>query len=133
MVGLSLKSKGIDAERELLHKFWGVGNWSAVRVAGSGSMRYPSADILASNKIRRLAIECKTSIDKCKYLSKEQVGQLKEFAELFGAEPWIAIKFKGYEWHFISLSDLIEKNKSYVIDLEGMMAKGLLFEEMVDN
>ena len=46
---MSLKSKGINAERELIHKFWGVG-WGAVRVAGSGSMRYPSSDILAANR-----------------------------------------------------------------------------------
>ena len=58
---MSRKSKGINAERDLIHKFWNVEGWSAVRVAGSGSMKYPSADVLATNKLRRLAIECKTS------------------------------------------------------------------------
>ena len=53
---MSRKSKGINAERDLIHKFWGTGKWSAVRIAGSGSMKYPSADILATNKLRTLAI-----------------------------------------------------------------------------
>jgi len=130
---MSLKSKGINAERDLLHKFWSVDNWSAVRVAGSGSMKYPSADILASNKLRKLAIECKTSIDGCKYLPKEAVEQLKSFADIFGAEPWIAIKFKGYEWYFISLDDMLETKKSFIIDVNGAKRKGLLFEEMVNK
>ena len=87
------KSKGINAERDLLHKFWSVSSWCAVRVAGSGSMRYPSADILASNKLRKLAIECKTSAEKSKYLPKEDIDQLKKFAGIFGAEPWVAVRF----------------------------------------
>ena len=95
---MSRKSKGINAERDLIHKFWGTEGWSAVRIAGSGSMKYPSADILASNKLRRLAIECKTCIKKSKYMPKEDIDQLRKFADLFGAEPWIAIKFKGREW-----------------------------------
>lgn len=128
---MSRKSKGINAERDLLHKFWSVGSWSAVRVAGSGSMRYPSADILASNKLRKLAIECKTCIDEVKYLPKEDVDQLKAFADIFGAEPWIAIRFKGCEWYFISLDDMPETENSFIIDISTAKNKGLLFEEMV--
>ena len=128
---MSRKSKGINAERDLLHKFWGVGSWSAVRVAGSGSMKYPSADILASNKLRKLAIECKTCIEENKYLPKEDAEQLKKFADIFGAEPWIAIRFKGYEWYFISLEDMPETKKSFIIDIGTAKSKGLLFEEMI--
>ena len=127
---MSLKSKGINAERELIHKFWAVNGWSAVRIAGSGSMKYPSPDILATNKLRRLAIECKTSIKKNKYLPKEDVEQLKEFADIFGAEPWLAVKFKGYDWYFISTEDMTETSKSFVIDVDVAKSKGLLFEEM---
>ena len=35
---VSKKSKGISAERELIHKFWGTG-WAAVRVAGRGAIK----------------------------------------------------------------------------------------------
>lgn len=128
---MSLKSKGINAERDLIHKFWAANGWSAVRIAGSGSMRYPSADILASNRLRKLAIECKTCIEKSKYLPKEDVEQLKQFADIFGAEPWIAIKFKGHEWFFVSLGDITETAKSFVIDTESIKSIGLLFEELI--
>jgi len=128
---MSLKSKGINAERELLHKIWAVNGWSAVRVAGSGSMKYPSADILASNKLRKLAIECKTCIEKSKYLPKEDVTQLKTFADIFGAEPWIAIKFKNHDWFFVSLEDMEETDKNYIINVDIAKSNGLLFEEII--
>ena len=82
---MSRKSKGINAERDLIHKFWATNGWAALRVAGSGSMRYPSADILATNKVRKLAIECKTVKNPWKYIEKEDINQLKEFSELFNA------------------------------------------------
>ena len=128
---MSRKSKGINAERNLLHRFWGVESWCAVRVAGSGSMRYPSADILASNKLRKLAIECKTCIEDNKYLPKEDIEQLKSFAEVFGAEPWIAIRFKGHDWYFVSLEDMMETKKSFIVGVNTAKSKGLLFEEMI--
>jgi Holliday junction resolvase len=128
---MSRKSKGINAERDLLHKFWSANTWSAVRVAGSGSMKYPSADILASNKLRRLAIECKTCVKEHKYLPKGDIEQLKKFADIFGAEPWIAVRFKGHDWYFISLGDMAETKKSFIIDAGTAKSKGLLFEEMI--
>ena len=130
---MSLKSKGINAERELIHKFWGTGIWSAVRVAGSGSMKYPSADILAANKLRRLAIECKITKEQKKYFGEKEIDSLKKFAGVFGAEPWIAVKFKGHEWLFISLDNLSKTNKGYVIDSESVKSRGLLFEEIIEK
>ena len=130
---MNVKGKGINAERDLIHKFWSISSWCATRVAGSGSMRYPSADILAANKLRKLAIECKTSKKNSKYLPKDEIQQLKEFADIFGAEPWIAIKFKGHDWYFISLDDMVETNKSFVIDVATAKNKGLLFEEIISD
>ena len=103
-----------------------------MRVAGSGSMRYPSADVLAANKIRRVAIECKTSADKNKYLSKDEIGQLKEFSSLFGAEPWIGIKFSGHDWLFLSLDDLKDTGNNFLASLEIAEIKGLNFEEFIE-
>lgn len=129
---MSLKSKGINAERELVHMFWSKG-WACLRIAGSGSMKYPSADILAANKLRRLAIECKVTKDQKKYFEKKEIEALKKFADVFGAEPWIAVKFKGQEWFFISLEDLEETDKCFVVDVDIARNKGLLFEEIVNN
>ncbi len=128
---MSHKSKGINAERELIHKFWALKSWCAVRIAGSGSMRYPSADILATNKLRRLAIECKTTKDSSKYIEKEDIAQLKEFSDLFNAEPYIAIKFHKKDWLFLTLEDLEETNKTFMIDTKKAEIKGILFEELI--
>ena len=127
---MSRKSKGINAERDLIHKFWG-NKWAAVRIAGSGSMKYPSADVIATNKLRKLAIECKTSNDKSKYLSKEEIKQLKEFSDLFNAEPWIAVKFDRHDWLFLSLDDLKETDNNFLVSLDIAEKKGLLFEELL--
>ncbi len=128
---MSRKSKGINAERDLIHKFWGTKIWSAIRVAGSGSMRYPSADILATDKLRRLAIECKTCGENNKYLTKEELDQLKTFAELFNAEPWIAVRFDREEWYFLKAENLESSGTNMVVSLEIAKNKGLLFKELI--
>ena len=127
---MSRKSKGISAERELLHKFWSVG-WACLRAAGSGSMRHPCVDLIAGNKLRKLAIECKTSKNKIKYIPKEEIEQLKIFSALFGAEPWIAIKFDRREWFLVSIEDLRSSRLNFVIDLDIVKSRGLLFEELI--
>jgi Holliday junction resolvase len=57
------KAKGSKGERELV-AFFNENGWNCVRIAGSGSSKYPCPDILAGNAIRRLAIECKVTKDK---------------------------------------------------------------------
>ncbi len=128
---MSLKSKGISYERELIHLFWGTGNWAAMRIAGSGSIKYPSADILAGNVLRKLAIECKSVKNNAVYIPKEDVEQLKEFAKIYGAEPWIAVRFHNKEWHFLSMDNLEFTENNAVITTENMKQKGLLFTEVI--
>tara|TARA_B100000315_G_C14278224_1_gene451838 strand:+ start:197 stop:586 length:390 start_codon:yes stop_codon:yes gene_type:complete len=128
---MSRKAKGMNAERDLVHKFWN-NEWSAIRVAGSGSMKYPAADVLATNKARSLAIECKTSKDPIKYISHEDMEQLKTFASLFNAEPWLAVKFNNQEWFFLNPEDITEKTeKAYCIRADTIQKKGVLFEEVI--
>ncbi|MBW2963675.1 Holliday junction resolvase [Candidatus Woesearchaeota archaeon] len=127
---MSRKSKGINAERELVHLFQSNG-WSAVRIAGSGSSKYPSPDVLASNALRRLAIECKTLKEGKKYFSEEDIGQLKEFATKFGTESWIGIKFGGMPWYFLSLEDLEKTGKNMAISVDLAQKKGLKFENLI--
>lgn len=128
---MSRKSKGINAERDLIHKFWDSKGWCAARVAGSGSMKYPSADILASNKLRKIAIECKTTKDNKKYFLEDEIKQLKDFSDFFGAEPWIAVKFGKEPWFFINIEDLEKTNKGFAVSLGLAKTKGLLFEEII--
>lgn len=128
---MSRKSKGIDAERELVHLFW-KHRWAAVRVAGSGSSRYPSPDIVAGNSIRKIAVECKVCSENRKYISIDDIEDLQEYCTLFGAEMWIAVKFSSVKnWFFLMIEDLEMTDKNYVISLENSKNKGLLFEEVI--
>lgn len=128
---MSSKTKGSNAERELLHLFWSKKKWAALRSAGSGSMNYPGPDLIASNKVRTLAIECKSTKEKKKYLDKEDIEQLKEFCKIFGAEPWFAIRFARKDWLFLSLDDIEKTENGYVIETEVAERKGLLIDELI--
>lgn len=129
---MSRKSKGINAERELVHLFQQNG-WSAIRIAGSGSSKYPSPDVLASNALRRVAIECKTLSRTKKYFSNNDIEQLKEFSHKFGTESWIGIRFKGMPWYFLSLDDLEVTGRNLAISVDLAKRKGLLFEDLVEK
>lgn len=127
---VNLKKKGCNAERELVHMFWGTGEWSACRVAGSGSMSYPAPDLLASNGVRKLAVECKAIKGDKKYFDEAEIEQLVEFSNKFGAEAWLALKFNNRGWHFISVEELSKTKKGYVISLSDLGIKGLNFEDL---
>lgn len=129
---MSRKGKGINAERELIHLFWGSG-WAAVRIAGSGSSRYPSADIIASNVKRKLAIEVKTTKAQNKYFTQEEIAQFKQFSNLFGAEPLLAVKFKSLPWFFLKISDLSQSGKNLVISAKDINKQGKTFDELINS
>ena len=124
------KRKGSNAERELIHLFWNS-NWAAMRAAGSGSTRFPSPDILAGNNVRKLGIECKATKGIRQYLTKKEVDELRQFCAMFGAEPWIGVKFNNLDWYFMNPEDLEETENSYSISIELAKRRGLLFEEVI--
>lgn len=127
---MSSKSKGSKAERELLHMFWSR-NVACLRSAGSGSMKYPGPDLIVSNKIRTLAIECKSTKKDKKYLEEADINQLKEFCDIFGAEPWFAVRFARMNWLFLSMEDIEKTEKGYVIDAKVAERRGLLIDELL--
>ena len=128
---MSNKDKGSNAERNLLHKFWATGKWSAIRSAGSGSMKYPGPDLLVGNLSRRMSIECKSTKSNKVYLDDHDITQLKDFSKVFDARPWFAVKFPKKEWFFVSLEDLKKTPTGYVINLTDAELKGLSFEELI--
>ena len=130
---MSVKAKGINAERELIHLFWQTGNWAALRIAGSGSSKYPSPDILASNAVRKLAIEAKITKNNYKHFSSKEIEELKEFSHRFGAESWIAVKFAKNAWFFLNLEDLKQTATSFSISLEIAKRRGLSFDELIKS
>lgn len=127
---LNRKAKGTRGERELV-KFFNENNWSCVRIAGSGSTRYPSPDIIAGNAVRRVAIECKVTKDQKKYFQNDELEQLRTFSTKFGAESWIGVKFPNEPWYFLMLEDLENTGSCWAISVELAKRKGLVIEELM--
>ncbi len=128
---MSRKGKGSNAERELIHLFHSVGGWGAVRVAGSGSNKYPSPDVLAGNGSRCVAIECKSTRDDKKYLEKREVEELKVFAKRFGAEAWVAVRFMGCPWYFLRADELEDTGNCFAVSREMAQKMGIVFNQLV--
>lgn len=120
---MAFRAKGSAAERELLTMLWGS-NFAAMRAAGSGSQRFYCPDVLASNGSKVLAIECKSTKHKQQYFDPEQVRQLSEFARIFKAEPWLAVKFSA-DWRFFRIEDLESSGKNLMISQEHKTVKFL--------
>lgn len=127
------KATGTKAENELIHKFWANDGWVCVRVAGSGSTQYPAPDLLASRGDKKIVMEVKVVSGVKKYFTGQEIRDLNYFAEKFGAEAWVGVKFEKNQWYFIPTSELeVTKSENYVISLIDMKRKGFEFEEMLE-
>jgi Holliday junction resolvase len=124
------KTKGANAERELLHMLSEAG-FAVVRVAGSGTMSETSADLIAGNALNRFVIECKCCSKTKRYLEKQQINDLKEFARKFGFPPLIAVKFSRKGWWFIEPEKLEDVGKGLAISLEDIKKAGYDFETLM--
>ncbi|MCF7872488.1 Holliday junction resolvase [Candidatus Woesearchaeota archaeon] len=128
---MSTKSRGSNAERDLIHKFWAA-SWAAFRSAGSGSSKYPCPDIVASNNVRKIVLEVKLTTESKKYFMGKEIEELQEFANVFGAEPYVAIKFFRQEWVFLTLEDLESSGKHFVVSNDLAKRRGLSFDELIE-
>ena len=129
---MSSKTKGTNAERDLLHMLWDSG-FAVSRMAGSGSIPLPSPDLIASNSKKIFAIECK-HVKKTKYFSKQEISELKLFAKSYGAVLIIAIKFNHKGWFFLN-ADKLDKSKTgnnYVISYKIAKKKGMNFNKLIN-
>lgn len=125
------KAKGTAGENELIHQLW-ENEWVCVRVAGSGSTKYPAPDLLASNGHKRVVMEVKVVNGVKKYFTGQEIRDLNYFGEKFGAEAWVGVKFEGGQWFFIPTSELeMTKSENYVVDLIKMKRQGFNFEEFI--
>ncbi len=111
------KSKGTNAERELVKLLWEKG-WAALRTASSGSMKVPLPDVVAARKGKLLAIECKTTKKLPKYLNIEEVKELEKFADVAGALPIIAVKVSHKGWIFVHSKHARKTSHFVVVDGE---------------
>ena len=130
---MASKVKGSRTERELVHLFNKTGDWSAIRVAGSGLTKDPNRDVLAGNIKRHLAIECKSIKTTSKYLYPEEIEQITSFASRFGAEPWVGARFDNNPWFFIQIENLKQSKtgNNFVVDLKYAKSKGITFDELI--
>ena len=127
------KAKGTAAENELIHKFWDTNSWVCVRVAGSGSTKYPSPDLLASRGDKKIVMEVKVVNDVKKYFTGQEIRDLEYFGQKFGAQSWVGVRFQDNQWFFLPSSELEQtKSENYVISLIEMKRKGFSFEEMIE-
>ena len=125
----TFRSKGSNAERELVMMLWGS-NFASVRAAGSGVSKFYCPDVIASNGYKVMAIECKSTKHKYQYFDPEQVRQLKEFSRIFKAEAWLAVKFSA-EWKFFRPEDLKTTDKAMVVTRDNNESK--LFLDLIKN
>ncbi len=125
-----MKAKGSNAERQLVAMFWEKG-YAAIRVAGSGSSRFPCPDVLASNGRKTFAVEAKATKTNYQYFRKDQIEQLINFSQVFNAEPILAVKFSA-KWYFFYLTNLsITKKGEYVVKKKDAEEIGFSFEELI--
>ncbi len=103
--------KGSAFERELKQLFEKKG-FATVRSAGSHGV-----DLIVGKKGLIYAFECKYTTKEKMYISKGDVDRLIKFSEIFGAEPYIALKINS-EIHFINpyLLTPTYSGKNYLLD-----------------
>ena len=123
--------KGSAEERDLVHRLWD-NNFAAMRApASGGATKKPLPDVIAGNGKIYLAIEVKTTTKDKIYIDHPQIDALVEFSNIFGATPYLGMKFKYTKWLFLS-PDILEKTKNgnYKITKDYSLEKGLELDEI---
>jgi len=128
----SMVKKGSAEERNLVNQLWGK-KFAAMRApASGGATKRPLPDVLAGNGKIYLGIEVKTTTKEKIYIDSPQIDGLCEFCEMFGAEPYIGIKFKYTKWLFLS-PEKVERTRSnnYRIEKDKALKNGLELDEII--
>ena len=127
---------GIQYERELVRLLWKRG-FAALRApASGGSTQMSRPDIIAGNSEKgiQLAIEVKTTNSKSLYVNRKSIEQLVDFAQRFGCQPMVAIKFKGKKksWIFVEPQQFIlTPGLNFKITFKDAQNKGIDFKTLI--
>ncbi len=123
--------KGSAEERDLVHKLW-ERNFAAMRApASGGATKRPLPDVVAGNGKLYLAIEVKTTTKDKIYIDSEQIDALLEFSKIFGAKPYIGVKFKYTKWLFLEPDNAERtRNGNYKVEKDFALEKGLEIDEI---
>lgn len=127
-----MSKTGSREERELVKMLWDA-DCAAMRApASGGATKKPLPDVIAGNGKVYLAIEVKSSSLERIYINSDKIIGLKEFADTFGAKPYIGVKFIRKKWRFICPDDLYKtKNNNYRVNIELAFDKGFEFDEII--
>jgi len=126
-----MAKKGSAEERDLVHKLWDR-NFAAMRApASGGATKKPLPDVLAGNGKIYLAIEVKTTTKNKIYIDHPQIDALIEFSNIFGATPYLGIKFKYTKWLFLT-PEIMEKTRTgnYKVEKDYSLENGLEIDEI---
>lgn len=105
---MSSYSKGARGEREVIDELEERG-FACLRAPSSGSSTDRELpDVLAGNGDDFYAIEVKRGGGERVYLDEHEIEDLKYFADRFGAQPLIGVRFDYGEWFFLWIDDLHE-------------------------
>ena len=128
---LFLAKKGSAEERDLVHKLW-ERNFAAMRApASGGATKRPLPDVVAGNGKLYLAIEVKTTTKDKIYIDEDQIDALLEFSKIFGAKPYIGVKFKYTKWLFLEPENAERtRNGNYKVEKDFALEKGLEIDEI---
>ena len=100
--------KGSNAEREII-KILDKNGFTSIRIAGSGNNNKP--DIISWSGKKHIALECKVTSKKLKYVDKNEVLEFFNFCRRFNVDGWYAIKFNRYGWRFIPIASISGNRK----------------------
>lgn len=127
-----MSKKGSKEERDLVRMFWQA-DFAAMRApASGGATKNPLPDVIAGNGSVYLAIEVKSTSQDRIYIDSQCIDGLCEFSDIFGAKPYIGIKFKYQKMLFIDPDDLeTTKNENYKLDKDLALKKGIELDELI--
>ena len=130
-LSVNMAKKGSAEERDLVHKLWDR-NFAAMRApASGGATKRPLPDVLAGNGKLYLAIEVKTTTKDKIYIEDEQITALCEFSKIFGAKPYIGVRFKYTKWLFLEPKDTPRtRNGNYRVEKDYALEKGFEIDEI---
>ena len=127
--------RGFKEERELVNKLERLG-FAVLRAPASGSgTKSDRPDIIAGRRGFCIALEVKTTNRRVLYVGLESLDQLVRFSNRFGANPYLAVKFKrsGYGWLLLKPEDLEKGCKYYKITLEEAYRRGVSPEAILST
>ncbi|WP_048812517.1 Holliday junction resolvase Hjc [Methanobrevibacter ruminantium] len=126
-----MAKKGSAEERDLVHKLWDR-KFAAMRApASGGATKKPLPDVVAGNGKIYLAIEVKTTTKDKIYIDHPQIDALIEFSDIFGATPYLGMKFKYTKWLFLAPENILKtKNGNYKIEKDYCLEKALELDEI---